>query len=85
MLQTGQGIPAPPQSQPCWPSHGHLGWFSQTQPVSAQKMHCMDATRQRQRKPGNWAGRTQVYIGIETEILEQSPKAVYPYQYRQLI
>jgi hypothetical protein len=62
-------------------------WAGSQKPirVSAQKMHFMDATRQRQRKPGNWAGRTQVYIGIETEILEQSPKAVYPYQYRQLI
>jgi hypothetical protein len=39
MLQDGQGIPAPPQSQPCGPSQGRLGWFSQTHPVSAQKMH----------------------------------------------
>jgi hypothetical protein len=33
---------------------------------------------QRQRKPGNLAGRTQVCIGIESEILELSPRAVYP-------
>jgi hypothetical protein len=32
MLQTGQGIPAPPQSQPCGPSQGCLGWFSKTHP-----------------------------------------------------
>jgi hypothetical protein len=78
MLQAGQGSPAPPQSQPCGPSQGRLGWFSQTHPVSAQRMHFMDATRQRQRKLGNWAGRTQVYLGIERKILEQSLTAVYP-------
>jgi hypothetical protein len=33
--------PAPPQSQPYGPSHGRRGWFSQTHPVSAQKMHFM--------------------------------------------
>jgi hypothetical protein len=38
----------------------------------------MDATWQRQRKPGNWAGRTLVYLGIQSKILEQSPTAVYP-------
>ena len=44
-LQAAQGIPAPPQSQPCGPSQGRLRWFSQTQPVSAQKMHFIDHTR----------------------------------------
>ena len=39
MLQAAQGIPAPPQSQAWEPSQGRRGWFSQTQPVSAQKMH----------------------------------------------
>jgi hypothetical protein len=44
-LQAGQGIPAPPQSQAWGPSQGRLGWFSQTHPVSAQKMHFIDHTR----------------------------------------
>jgi hypothetical protein len=39
MLQAGQGIPAPPQSQPCGPSQGRRRWFSQTHPVSAHRMH----------------------------------------------
>src|SRR5258708_1945742 len=43
ILQVGQGMPAPPQSQPYGPSHGRRGWFSQTHPVSAQKMHFISA------------------------------------------
>lgn len=39
VLQGGQGMPAPPQLQPCRPPHGRRGWFSQTQPVSAQRTH----------------------------------------------
>jgi len=78
MLQAGQGMPAPPQSQPCGPSQGRRGWFSQTHPVSAQRMHFIGQAKHSGAKPGNWAGRTQVYIGNQSEILEQSPTAVYP-------
>ena len=35
-MHRGQGIPAPPHVQACWPSQGVSGWFSQTQPQSSQ-------------------------------------------------
>jgi hypothetical protein len=60
MLQAGQGMPAPPQSQPLrafpWPAGMVL-----TIPSSIGAQDAFHGCyRQGQRKPGNWAGRTQV-------------------------
>lgn len=38
VLQTGQGLPAPPQ-QPSPSPHETCGWFSQTHPVLSQFLH----------------------------------------------
>ena len=44
-LQTGQGAPAAPQGQACWPSQGLSGWTSQTHPQSSQSEHFIIETR----------------------------------------
>jgi hypothetical protein len=39
LLQSGHGMPAPPQVQARGPCHGRSGWSSQVQPLSAQREH----------------------------------------------
>jgi hypothetical protein len=49
-------MPAPPQSHAWGPSHGRRGWFSQTHPVSAQKMQFISGCVRRNLSiPDKWS------------------------------